>query len=156
MLSLTIVFVICLLLSFLTDKQKTYQGCRKGMNMFLSLLPSLLIVLALVSVFLYVMPEKTLSSLLGAKSGFLGVVIAALAGSVALIPGFISYPLAAIFIKRGIPLPTVAVFITTLMMVGIMTMPIEIAYFGKKAAFMRNFLSFIGAFIIGLLIGVFL
>jgi len=148
--------ILCLILSLAADRQKTYEGCKRGIKMFLNLLPPLLVVLALVSIFLYLTPEKTLSAFLGAKSGFIGVVLAALAGSVALIPGFIAYPLAAIFIHRGVPQATVAVFITTLMMVGIMTLPIEIEYFGKKAAVMRNILSFLGAFIIGILMGIFL
>lgn len=123
--------------------------------MFLDILPTLLGVLALVSIFLYLIPEKTLSATLGAESGLLGVLIAALIGSISLIPGFISYPLARIFLDRGIPVMTVAVFMTTLMMVGILTLPLEIRFFGRKAAFMRNFLSFIGALIIGLLVGIF-
>ncbi len=156
MLILTITVISCLALSLLADRKKTYEGCRRGIKMFLNLLPALLIVLALVSIFLYIMPGNVLSALLGANSGPLGVVIAALAGSIALIPGFIAYPLAAIFVGRGVPLATVAVFITTLMMVGIMTLPIEINYFGKKAAVMRNVLSFLGAFVIGILMGIFL
>jgi len=41
-------------------------------------------------------------------------------------------------------------------MVGVLTLPIEFKYFGKKAAIMRNVLSFFGAIIVGLLIGLFL
>ena len=156
MLILTITCLSCLLLSAISDRKKTYEGCRRGAMMFVNLLPSLLIVLALVSVFLYLVPERSLTALLGANSGLAGVIIAALAGTVALIPGFIAYPLAGIFMQRGIPASTIAVFITTLMMVGVMTLPIEISFFGKKAAVMRNILSFIGAFMIGVMMGIFL
>lgn len=154
MLFFSFATILCLILSLAVDRQKTYQGCRKGLKMFLDLLPTLLGVLALVSIFLYLIPEKTLSTTLGAKGGPLGVLIAALIGSISLIPAFISYPLARIFLDRGIPLMTVAVFITTLMMVGILTLPLEIKFFGKKAAYMRNFLSFLGALLIGLLVGI--
>jgi len=156
MFTLIFTTIICLALSLAVDREKTYVGCRRGVMMFIKLLPSLLIVLALVSIFLYLVPERSLTALLGANSGFAGVVTAALAGTVALIPGFIAYPLAGIFIGRGVPPATVAVFITTLMMVGVMTLPIEIGYFGKKAAVMRNVLSFAGAFIIGVMMGIFL
>ena len=124
--------------------------------MFLNLLPTLLLIISLVSIFLYLTPGDILSSLLGARSGLLGVTIAALIGSIALIPGFIAFPLARIFLNLGVPAVTVAVFLTTLMMVGILTLPLEIRFFGRKAALMRNGLSFVGAFAIGLLMGLFL
>ena len=148
--------ILCLILSLAIDREKTYLGCERGLKMFLDILPTLLTVIILVSAFLYLIPGETLESILGIKSGPLGVLIAALIGSIALIPGFIAYPLARIFLDRGIPPTTVAVFITTLIMVGILTLPLEIKFFGKKAALMRNFLSFLGAIIIGLLVGYFL
>jgi uncharacterized membrane protein YraQ (UPF0718 family) len=123
--------------------------------MFLTLLPALLTVLILVSVFLYLVPDKTIVKLLGARSGILGVMIAAV-GSIALIPAFIAFPLAKILLVKGVSYTVVAVFITTLIMVGVLTLPIEFKYFGKKAAIMRNVLSFLGAVIVGLLIGLFL
>ncbi|HOV07644.1 MAG TPA: hypothetical protein PK482_00855, partial [Spirochaetota bacterium] len=70
-------------------------------------------------------------------------------GSVALIPGFISYPLAAVLLKNGVSYPVISIFITTLMMVGIVTLPIEKKFFGWRVALTRNILSFIGALIIG-------
>jgi len=41
-------------------------------------------------------------------------------------------------------------------MVGVLTLPLESKYFGWKVAVLRNVLSFIGAIIIGLIIGLFL
>jgi uncharacterized membrane protein YraQ (UPF0718 family) len=145
--------LLCLALSFTVDRKKTYLGCRRGLAMLLNILPTLLLVIALVSVFLYLFPKEVLAATLGAKSGFLGVLIAALLGSIALIPPFIAFPLGRILLDQGIPATTVAVFITTLVMVGILTLPLEIKFLGKRAALMRNLLSFAGALIIGLLVG---
>jgi F0F1-type ATP synthase assembly protein I len=39
------------------------------------------------------------------------------------------------------------------MMVGVVTLPLEIRYFGKKAAISRNALNFVAALIIGLCVG---
>jgi len=112
--------------------------------------------LELVSVFLYLVPKETLSNLLGKNSGVTGFVIAALLGSVSLIPMYITYPLAGILLKSGVSYRVLAVFITTLMMVGVLTLPLESKYFGWKVAVLRNVLSFIGAIIVGLIIGLFL
>lgn len=153
---LIFISIICLILSLVFDRKKTFEGFKRGLKMFLNLLPALLTVLILVSVFLYLVPDKTIIKLLGAKSGVMGVAIAAVAGSIALIPAFIAFPLAKILLVKGVSYPVVAVFITTLIMVGVLTLPIEFKYFGKKAAIMRNVLSFFGAIIVGLLIGLFL
>jgi len=153
---LIFISVVCLILSLAVDQRKTFEGIKRGLKMFLNLLPTLLIVLILVSVFLYLVPDKTIIKLLGAKSGVMGVVIAAAVGSIALIPAFIAFPLAKILLVKGVSYTVVAVFITTLIMVGVLTLPVEFKYFGKKAAIMRNVLSFFGAIIVGLLIGLFL
>ncbi len=147
---------IALLLSLVFDKDKTITGVKKGIKMFIALLPTVLNVLILVSVFLYLVPKETLSNLLGKNSGVIGFVFAALLGSVSLIPMFITYPLAAILLKSGVSYRILAVFITTLLMVGVLTLPLESKYFGLKVAILRNILSFIGAVIIGLIIGLFL
>jgi len=153
---LIFISVVCLILSLAVDQRKTFEGIKRGLKMFLNLLPALLIVLILVSIFLYLVPDKTIIKLLGAKSGVMGVVIAAAVGSIALIPAFIAFPLAKILLVKGVSYTVVAVFITTLIMVGVLTLPVEFKYFGKKAAIMRNVLSFLGAIIVGLLIGLFL
>ena len=66
---------------------------------------------------------------------------------------FFAYPLAGILVKSGVSYSVIAVFITTLMMVGILTLPLEAKYFGLKTAIIRNALYFVGAIIIGLIIG---
>ncbi len=152
---LSLVF-IGLIFSFLFDRKKTLLGIKKGLNMFLNLLPMLLNVLILVSIFLYLLPKEVLIQWLGKESGWLGITIAAILGSISLIPGFIAYPLAAILLKSGVAYSVVAVFITTLMMVGLLTLPLEAKYFGMRVSLIRNALSFIGALIIGLVIGIFL
>jgi len=156
MLILVSITLIALVASFLKDYSKTIVGVRKGIKMFINILPAMLNILILVSVFLYLVPGETLARLLGKDSGFTGMSIAALIGSVSLIPGFISYPLAAILLKSGVGYNVIAIFITTLMMVGVLTLPLEAKYFGMRVAILRNVFSFIGALIIGLLVGMFI
>ncbi|MCK7529670.1 MAG: hypothetical protein MZV63_00700 [Marinilabiliales bacterium] len=70
--------------------------------MFLKLLPLLLSTLALVSIVLWLIPDETLASYMGKDSGAVGWMTAALIGSVALIPGFIAYPLCGILVNSGV------------------------------------------------------
>ena len=77
-------------------------------------------------------------------------VVAAAVGSVALIPGLVAYPMSGMLVSSGVSYPVIAVFITTLMMVGIVTLPLERKFFGTKIALARNALSLVGALAIGL------
>jgi len=156
MIGLTVVTAIALVLSFLTDRGKTLAGLKKGAAMFLNILPALLNVLILVSVFLYAVPTHLLTDWLGRGTGWAGIASAALLGSISLIPGFIAFPLGAILVRSGVSYQVLAVFVTTLMMVGILTLPLEAKYFGWKVSILRNALSFFGALLVGLLMGIFL
>ena len=153
---LTIFTVLCLIVSLIVSRRKTWMGIRKGISMFINLLPLLLLMLALISVVLFLIPNETLVSYMGKDSGIEGWAIAALLGSVALIPGFIAYPLCGILIKSGVSYTTIAVFITTLTMVGIVTLPLEAKFFGWKTSIIRNSLSFIAALLIGFVMMLFL
>jgi uncharacterized membrane protein YraQ (UPF0718 family) len=144
--------IICLLLSLLKDRRKTITGLRRGMTLFVNILPAMLTVLIIVSIALYLTPRETLVRYLGNNSGTAGYAIAALLGSISLIPGIIAYPMAGMLIQSGVSYSVIAVFITTLTMVGIITIPMEARYFGIKTAIMRNVLSFCGAIIIGIAI----
>jgi len=152
-MKLLLIFTLAaVILSFIANRKKTLEGLKMALNLFLNTLPSFITVLIAVAFLLAFLPKEVLAKLLGEKSGAFGFVIAALLGSVSLIPGIVAYPLSSVLIKNGASYPVIAVFITTLMMVGIVTLPLETKFFGFKVAFTRNLLSFIGALIIGLAI----
>lgn len=148
--------LIATIVSFFIDRDRTIDGVKRGLTMFLNLLPSWILVLIIVSLFLYFVPESTIIKLLGSQSGLVGLLIAAVAGSIAMMPPFVLFPIANILLSKGVAYSVVAVFITNLMMVGVLTSPIELKYFGVKATLARNILSFFGAIAIGVIIGVFM
>ncbi len=153
---LSILTAICFIASLIVNRQKTWAGIKKGALMFLRLLPTLILMLVLVSVVLFLIPEEKLAKYLGEGSGIAGWVTAALFGSVALIPGFIAYPLCGIMIKSGVAYSIIAVFITTLMMTGFLTLPVEAGFFGWRVSIVRNLVSLAAALFIGLIMGFFL
>jgi uncharacterized membrane protein YraQ (UPF0718 family) len=148
------VCIILLVVSFIFSRQKTLMGLKKGWNMFRNILVPFLNILILVSIALYLIPPSIINQYLGTDSGPIGLAIAAVVGSITLIPGFIAYPIAKGLITQGASYTVVATFMTTLMMVGVVTLPLEIKYFGRRAAITRNLLNFAAAIIIGLVVGV--
>ena len=151
---LYIVVIVWLIISFIKDKSKTKIALKKAWKSFENILPSVLAVLFLIGLILSVLDENTISRLLGEESGVLGMVIAAIIGSITLIPGFVAFPLAASLLQAGAGYAQIAMFISALMMVGIATLPLESKYFGKKIAIKRNLLALGAAIVTSCLIGV--
>lgn len=121
--------------------------------MFNNLALPMMHILILVSIILYLLPNEMIEKYVGVGSGIEGVFTAAIFGSIAMIPPFVSFPIAAGLIDNGASYTTVTTFMTTLTMVGIASLSLEIKYFGKKAALLRNILNFAAAIVIGLLVG---
>lgn len=140
--------------SFFKDKKKTKMALKKAWKSFENILPQFLSILIIIGIMLAVLSPETISKLIGQQSGWIGMLISGILGSITLIPGFVAFPLASALLKSGAGFMQIAVFISTLMMVGIVTLPLEIKYFGKKAAILRNGLAFVFSFIIALVIGV--
>jgi uncharacterized membrane protein YraQ (UPF0718 family) len=143
-----------LVLSFIKDRKKTLQALKKAWKSFENVLPQFLSVLVVIGIMLAVLSPEAISRLIGEKSGWLGLVAASLVGSITLVPGFAAFPLAAALLKSGAGLMQIAIFLSTLMMVGIVTIPLEIKYFGKKAAILRNSLAYAFSFAVAFTIGV--
>lgn len=142
-----------LFLSFIKDKNKTKKALIKAWKSFENILPQFLSILVIVGIMLAALSPETISKLVGQKSGWLGMVIASVIGSITLIPGFVAFPLASALLNNGAGIMQIAVFISTLMMVGIVTVPLEIKYFGKKATILRNISAFVFSYLVAIVIG---
>ena len=144
---------LMLFLSALADRQKTLRALKIALKRFLSILPAFLEMIVLVSVALALVPPHLLLGLLGGKGRVLGIGIAAGVGSVTVMPGFIAFPLCGILLQRGVPYMVLSAFSTTLMMVGVLSYPVEREYFGPKVTVLRNLLAFLIALAVALATG---
>ncbi len=143
--------------SAIKDPKKTAMALKKGFRALENIMPQFLTVLILVAVILAVFDADMISRFIGEKSGLIGVLAAALIGSITLIPGFVAFPVAGELLRNGAGTLQIATFVSTLMMVGIVTLPMEIKYFGKRTALLRNgfalSFSFIAAFFVAWMVG---
>ena len=155
---MTVVFYLAaaaaLLVSFLKSREKTRQALRKALKSFEMILPQLLSILLIIGLILTILSPEQIRNLLGSSSGFEGVLIAAAIGAVTLVPAFVAFPLAAALLKSGAGIMQIAAFVSTLMMVGIITLPVEFRFFGKKAALVRNASAFCFSLVVALVMGV--
>jgi len=152
--ALYVIAILALSTSLLKSREKTILALKKAWKSFENILPQFLSILIIIGILLTVLSPEQISKLLGKESGWYGVLIAAVIGSVTLVPGFIAFPLAAALLKSGAGYMQIAAFISALMMVGIVTIPVEVEYFGKKAAAVRNTAAFVFSLIVALVMGV--
>ena len=144
-----------LLISFFINREKTLKALKIVFWKFAMLIPAFLIMLILVSVVLYLVPDKVISHYLGSENKFSGFIFASFFGSITIMPGFIAFPLCGILLKKSVPYMVLSALTTTLMMVGVLTYPIEKEYFGIKVTLIRNIMSFLIAIIVALTTGIF-
>ena len=152
---LYLITAFAILISFIADRKKTFMAIKIALKKFVKILPAFLIMLILVSIVLFLVPDKTISNYLGNNNKFVGMIFASFFGSITLIPGFIAFPLCGILLKKGVSYMVLSAFTSTLMMVGVLTYPIEKEYFGIKVTVIRNVISFIIAIIVALMTGIF-
>lgn len=146
----------CLVFALSKDRAKTKQSLKIAARSFFRILPTVLIIIMLIGLLLTFVPPSEISRFVGEQSGFAGVLLVGLLGAVLHIPALLSFPLAASILKSGASVAATAAFITTLTMIGTVTLPLEIRELGKKMALLRNGLSFVIAIAIALIIGVIL
>lgn len=135
--------VVLFTVSIVKDRKKSLKALMKGVKSIEGILPQLLAVVLLIAISLSLLDSSAISRLIGEDSGWFGLLAAALIGSVTLIPGFVAFPVAGELLRNGAGTLQIAAFVSTLMMVGVVTLPMEISVFGKRIAFLRNILAFV-------------
>lgn len=145
--------LILLIISFMKDKEKSRKSLNIARSSFIKLMPNVLSIMLFVGITLSILDQKTISNLIGSQSGILGTAIALIVGSIVLIPSFVAFPLGGALLKAGAGYPQVAALVSTVMAVGIVTLPTEIKYFSKSIAVKRIILTFLVCVIFTIVIG---
>jgi uncharacterized membrane protein YraQ (UPF0718 family) len=83
-----------LAVSFGKSREKTLLALKKAWKSVEGILPQLLSVFLIIGITLSILSPEQITLLLGSGSGWWGVMIAAIVGSVTLVPAFVAFPLA--------------------------------------------------------------
>ena len=152
---LYIITGLAVFISFIASRDKTCKAGGIAVKRFVKIAPAFITMLIFISIFLFLIPDSVILSCLGNSNKFIGVLFASFFGSITLMPGFISFPLAGILLGKGVSYMVLSAFTTTLMMVGVLTFPIEKEYFGVKVAIIRNAIGLFIALIVAMVTGLF-
>ncbi|MCD6469091.1 MAG: permease [Thermoplasmata archaeon] len=153
---INIIAVAGLLIAFAKDRDKTIKSLKMAGKSSIRMLPMVFVIIIIIGLLLGFVPPDQISRFIGEQSGMTGILLVGAVGAVMHIPSLLSFPLAASLLKEGASVSAVAAFITTLTMIGTITLPLEIKELGKKMAILRNGISFVIAIIIALIMGIIL
>lgn len=148
--------IVGLLIAFVKDRDKAIESVKLAGKSFINMLPMVFIIIIFIGLLLGFIPPEQISRFVGEQSGIAGVFLIGIVGALMHIPALLSFPLAASILESGASITAVAAFITTLTMIGMITLPLEIKILGKKMALLRNGLSFVFALLIAFLMGMIL
>ncbi len=140
--------------SYFKDKNKTKKALKKAWKAFENILPEFLVVILFVGFIIAAMDPELISKIIGADSGAMGVILSSVVGAITLIPGFVAFPMAALLLEGGAGYMQIGAFVSSLMMVGVVTIPVEVKYFGKKITIARNVMAFLFSFVVAIVMGV--
>jgi len=150
-LILYLVTTVLFILSYKKDRDKTKKAFLKGWKSLTNMMPQFLGIIIAVGITLALLKPETISSILGSSSGAFGVVLSAVLGSIAMMPTFVAFSTGDMLLKSGAGLAQVAALISTLTLIGIITIPMEAKYIGKRATLYRNLVAFFFSIIVGFL-----
>jgi len=113
------------------------QGALGAVRMFVSLLPLLVLAFLLAGLIQAALPPEMITSWLGEKSGFRGIVIGTVAG--ALITGgpYVSFPIIAAIFDSGAGIGTTVALISGWAMLGLGQIPFEVSLIGPRFTLIR-------------------
>lgn len=151
-LIINLIVLVLLLISVLKNKTKTRKALMKAYKSVLNFLPSIISMMIFMGISLSIVNPVLITNILGEESGIFGITLSLILGSAAFMPSFIALPFGANLLAQGAGYPQMAGFISTLMAVGVASFPVEVKYFGKKTAFLRNTLGLIASIIFVILI----
>lgn len=144
--------LIALVISYIKDRDKTFLSLKNSLLSLKNLTSGILGMITLVGLILAIVPKEIITNIFSYE-GAEGFITVSILGAIVTIPAPIAFPLAGSLFKAGANPAMLASFITTLTMVGLVTAPMEVTYFGKKFTVLRQSLSFIAAVLIGLIMG---
>ncbi len=115
----------------------------------LMVIPPIFVLLGLLDVWV---PRETIMKLMGENSGFKGILLAFILGSAAAGPLYGAFPVAAVFMKKGVKFSNIMIFIGAWSTTKIPMLLFEMSALGWKFTLTRLLIDIPGIIIIALLL----
>jgi len=143
-----IITSLMMILLFLINKEagiKAINTTKYSLTEMISIIPPIFILLGLLDIWV---PKETMMKYMGEGSGFKGIFLAFLLGSAAAGPLYAAFPVAAVFMKKGVKFRNVLIFIGAWSTTKIPMFLFEFASLGGRFAITRLLINIPGIIII--------
>lgn len=147
-----ILVLIALILLVIFNRQlglKTLRITANSVKEMLLIIPPVFILLGLLDVWV---PRETMVKYMGEGSGFKGIILAIIIGSAAAGPLYGAFPVASVFMKKGVRFTNILIFIGAWSTTKIPMFLFEMAALGNTFAITRLLIDIPGIIIIAFLL----
>ena len=143
------------LIFFAYQKGIHIQGLKTSWNMLIQIIPLLVLAFVVAGMVQALIPHEMISRWVGTESGFRGILIGTVMGSIA--PGgpFVSMPIAAGLLRTGASVGTMVAFLTSWSLLAFTRMPLEVGIMGWKFWLVRMACNFFFPPVAGLIANIF-
>ena len=122
-----------LFLALWKDRVRALNALAASLRMLVELLPFFILIIVVIGVTSNILTFELISRFIGSEAGLKGLLTAALISTVVHIPSLVAFPLAGFLLRNGAEVGAVAAFITTLTMIGLATLPLEVKTLGVQS-----------------------
>lgn len=147
-----IIATILIGLTFIWNKDiglKAVDTVKFSFKEMIMVLPPVFILLGLIDVWV---PKDTMVKFMGEESGLIGILLSFLLGSAAAGPLYGAFPVAAVFMKKGVKFTNILIFIGAWSTTKIPMFLFEMASLGSKFALTRFAINIPGILLIAYLV----
>ncbi len=130
---------------------KLLKALRKTWKQFSSALYIIFIIFSIIALLQNLLPSDFYSSLF-INNSIIDSITGALLGSISFGNPIGSYVIGGELVKQGVNLIAITAFLLAWVTVGIVQIPVEVHFFGKKFALVRNLASFFASILLAIII----
>ena len=145
-----VIAIVLLFIGYQRGGGEHILGLKAAGNLLLQMAPLLILAFIIAGMIQNLIPRE-ISKWVGAESGFRGVLIGTLMGSLMTGGPYVVMPIAAGFLRAGASIGTMVSFVTAWSLVTVMRLPLEIGVLGWKFTLIRLACSFFFPPIAGLI-----
>jgi uncharacterized membrane protein YraQ (UPF0718 family) len=149
---LAIVIALYVYYFFRGDRKKAVEALKKSGRVFFQNSLRLFAIFVIIGILDKFLSPKAVSQFLLKFKGFKGIIVGALTGSIMMGPAASSYPIAQYLLSHNAVYSLVTAFLFTWVAIGVVALPLEFKFLGKKFALLRNSFALISAILVAILI----
>ncbi len=150
-----VIAIVLLFIGFQRGGGEHILGLKSAGNILIQIAPLLIFAFIVAGMLQALIPQEMISKWVGAESGFRGILVGTLMGSLTPSGPFVSMPIAAGFLRAGAGIGTMVAFMTAWSLLGVHRIPLEIGVLGWQFMLIRLACVFFVPPIAGLLANTF-